>query len=275
MPGTVVITGGNAGIGAAMACAFAVKEHPVKIVCRSRERAGAFIDEMSKKGITIGLIEGDLGTIASAGEAARRVLKEAPDCGIFIHNAGMWPVEKTINADGFEQSFVTNHLAPFVMNALLETMFRQNRTRIVQVSAGLYVAGMRDCEAAASGSNFSLMRTYATTKLMNLVATMEFARRWRGSGAVIDAIHPGVVNTGLGAMPGVRGAFLRAAKRFLLTPAQGAEAPVRLALDASPGIGGGRYFDRFTEKPLEAMARDERFSAEVWAQAVRLTGIGG
>ncbi len=175
MPGTVVITGGNAGIGAAMARAIAEKGHTVKIVCRNRERAGAFIDEMKNRGISIGLIEGDLGTVASACEAARRVLKDAPDCGIFIHNAGMWPVEKTINADGFEQSFATNHMAPFVMNVLLENMFKKNRTRIVQISAGLYVAGIKDCEAAATGSNFSLTRTYATTKLMNLVATMEFA----------------------------------------------------------------------------------------------------
>ncbi len=68
---------------------------------------------------------------------------------------------------------------------------------------------------------------------------------------------------------------MRAFKRLWLSPAQGAEAPVRLALEAPPDTGGGRYFDRFTEKPLEGIARDERFSAEVWAQAVKLTGLGG
>lgn len=277
MKKTVIITGGNRGIGAAMAEALAAGGYAVRIVCRSRERARGFIESARARGITgIEFIEGDLSTIASSIETADRIRTGAPEFHAFVHNAALWPTEKIINADGLEQSFVANHLAPFILNRRLEDLFIANRARVVQISAGLYIAGEKDCAATASGDNYSLMKTYATTKLLNLIATMGFAGLWKGKPVTINAIHPGVVNTGLGETKGLGGALLRLFKRLWLKPADGAAAPVMLVTDPAYESLSGAYFDRFKQRKLAPVALDAGFNRVVWEQAMSLTtGAGG
>lgn len=271
MKKTVIITGGNRGIGAAMAETLAAGGYTVKIVCRSRASAEESIASARARGITgIEFLEGDLSTIASSIETADRIRAGASGFHAFVHNAALWPTEKIINSDGFEQSFVTNHLAPFVLNRRLEDLFLANRARVVQISAGLYIAGMKDYAAAATGDNFSLMKTYATTKLLNLIATMRFAQLWKGRPVTVNAIHPGVVNTGLVEMKGVGGMLLRLLRKLYLSPADGAAAPVRLVTDTSYESLTGAYFDRFKQTPLAPIALDDGFSLAVWEQAIAL-----
>ncbi|MCU0846133.1 MAG: SDR family NAD(P)-dependent oxidoreductase [Spirochaetes bacterium] len=276
MKKTVIITGGNRGIGAAMAEALAAAGYAVKIVCRSRVRAEEFIASTRARGITgIDFIEGDLSTIASSIETADRIRAGAPAFHAFVHNAALWPTKKFINADGLEQSFVTNHLAPFILNRRLEDLFTANRARVVQISAGLYIAGKRDCAATASGDNYSLMKTYATTKLHNLIATMRFAELWKGKPVTINAIHPGVVNTALGEMKGFGGTLLRLLKKLCLSPADGAAAPVRLVTDPAYESLSGAYFDRYKQTKLAPVALDGEFNRAVWEQAVSLAARAG
>jgi NAD(P)-dependent dehydrogenase (short-subunit alcohol dehydrogenase family) len=267
----ILITGGNAGIGAAMAKILSSQGYDVKIICRSREKAEKFISSVNNKnGGSISFIEGDFNSIKSSREAAIRIRKESPEFSVFIHNAGMWPEKLNINCDGFEESFMTNHMAPFILNTELEDLFKKNRCRVVQVSAALYIAGVKDVQAAASGKDFSLLKTYPTTKFFNLLSSMHFARRWEGSGVTINSVHPGVVKTGLGNMQGIGGILLKAVKFFFISPEEGAKAPIVLAID--PKLKGltGKYFDRFKMVPLSPMALDEKFSQEVWDQASEL-----
>jgi len=268
----VLITGGNRGIGAAMAENLLWKGYRVTIICRSIEKAELFLREMKSMGLTgIDYIQGDLGSIQSARDTANLIRKQSPVFSHFIHNAGIWPVRKVLNADGLEQSFVTNHLAPFILNQLLEDIFVKNRCRIIQISAGLYPLGMKDFKAAAAGDNFSVLRTYASTKLLNLVTTMRFAEKWKETGTVINAIHPGVVRTGLGEMGGLPGLVMKLAKYFCLSPADGAEAPVNLAVNSRFDGTTGVYFDRFNPVELRPMALDREFVNGVWSQAMILT----
>lgn len=271
---TAVVTGGNSGIGAAIAVQLSKMGWNVRIVCRSREKAHGFIADAARRGASsIGFIEGDFSSVASAKKAAAAIRDEAPHFKAFIHNAGMWPVKLERSAEGLEQSFMVNHLAPFILNALLEDLFRKNRCRVVQVSAGLYIAGLKDLEAAALGSNFRILKTYPTTKLFNLIATMNWARRWEGSGVTINAVHPGVVRTNLGAMSGIKGAILKAMKVFWLSPEEGARPPVMLATDEKFENLNGAYFDRFKQTLLAPIALDEEFNERVWNQAMDLSGV--
>lgn len=143
----------------------------------------------------------------------------------------------------------------------------------MQVSAGLYVKGRPDLARTPRGDDFHPLRTYPTTKLLNLHCVPRFAERWSGTGVTVNAVHPGVIRTDLGDRSGVLGLVLRAVKRLWKSPEEGARPVVKLAQD--PALHGvtGRYFHLEDEAPLHPIARDAALAEAVWRQACELTGM--
>ncbi|MEU4540010.1 SDR family NAD(P)-dependent oxidoreductase [Streptosporangium sp. NPDC023825] len=257
---TAVITGANRGIGLATAEEFARRGHRVVLVARNPAAA----NEAARLGAE--LVTGDLSTLKGVRAAAEALAGTCPRLDVLVHNAGIWPSARRLTEDGFEESFAVNHLAPFLLNHLLEDRL----DRVVQVTAGLYAMGRADPARTPAGADFSAVRTYADTKLCNLALMPLWAERWKGRDVTIDAVHPGVIRTGLGDRGGPVGLLLKAAKLLWKAPADGAAPVVRLALDRT---GTGRYFDVDRETPLAAAAADPVLAERLWAQAAELTGV--
>ena len=222
----------------------------------------------------LGAVAGDLASAREIRAAAAALLQACPRIDVLIHNAGLWPSRLERNEDGLEHAFVVNHLAPFLLNHLLEARLVEGQSRVVQVSAGLYVKGRPDPARTPTGEDFHPLGTYPTTKLCNLLLVPRFADRWRALGVTSNAVHPGVIRTGLGDRGGVLGYLLRAVKRLWKSPEEGARPVVRLALD--PALAGvtGKYFHLEEEAPLQPVARDEALAARLWRQARELSGLG-
>lgn len=268
-----LITGANRGIGAAMAQALAASGHALTLLCRDDAAAETLIRKLPAEQ-KVNCLKADLGSLDGI-EAAAKAISLLPPLDGLIHNAAIWPQQKFINCDGLEQAFVTNHLAPFLLNLELEGRFKQHGTRVIQMTAGLYPMGDRNFAATAKGENFSALKTYASTKLLNLATTMTFAERWNGSQATINAVHPGVVRTDLGSMRGFKGTLLNLVKRLWLTPEEGAEAPVFLGIDPSLQGISGRFYNRFKAEQLAPFMQDQEFLAGVWRQALQYTKRAG
>ena len=247
---TAVVTGGNRGIGYAVCEALVDKGFRVVAVARN---PGA------PSGVEV--VHGDLSSRRTVAAVATALRDTCDTVDVLVHNAGIWPTRLRLNEDGLEQSFAVNHLAPFQLNLALEDRIR----RVVQVSAGLYVKGRVDLDRTPYGTDFHRMRTYCDTKRANLLLVPLFARRWQDAGVTIDAVHPGVIRTGLGDPGGVLGAVLRLVKRRWASPAEGAAPVVRLVDDP----GTGRYFDVDVESSLP-----DGPAQELWDQARELTGAG-
>lgn len=90
--GSYVVTGGNTGIGKAIALALAKKEAHVVIVSRDpRKGAGALAEIQKKTGQeAVDLVAGDLGTIGSTHRLADDLLERFPHISVLINNAGIW-----------------------------------------------------------------------------------------------------------------------------------------------------------------------------------------
>ena len=249
---TVVVTGGNRGIGYAVCESLRDKGFRVVAVTRN-DGAPAGVE----------VVRGDLSSRRTVAATADALRAACPVIDVLVHNAGVWPTRLVRNEDGIEESFAVNHLAPFQLNLALEGRLR----RVVQVSAGLYVKGRVDLGRTPYGADFHRMRTYCDTKRANLMLVPLFARRWQDAGVTIDAVHPGVIRTRLGDPGGALGLVLRAVKRTWATPAAGAAPVVRLVEET----GTGRYLDVAEEKPVDL---DPVLAEELWAQAEELTGAG-
>lgn len=271
----VVVTGAGRGIGLAVAQALAERGAELALVVRDERRAAPALAPVlaaaAARGSAARVVVGDLGCVRTAKLLARDLTAACPRIDAFVHNAGLLPDRRELEEDGLERAFVVNHLAPFVLNRLLEPVFLASGTHVVQVTAGMYPLGRPDLAKTPRGEDFHVVRTYATTKLMNLLLLPLFTARWQGRGPAMNAVHPGVIRTGLGDRPGALGHLVRAVKWLWKAPEAGARPVVRLALEASPG--SGRYFEEETEKELRPMARDPELARRIWAQAEELAGL--
>ncbi|HEY8431504.1 MAG TPA: SDR family NAD(P)-dependent oxidoreductase [Sandaracinaceae bacterium] len=270
---TVVVTGANRGIGFAVARQVAEQGHRVVMLVRDRESGLEARRRLSAYG-DVQLVLGDLSDPARTRTAAEALLDACPRIDVLVHNAGVWPSRLERGEGGVERAFAVNHLAPFLLDHLLAPVVPRGG-RVVQVSAGLYVKGRVDLERTPRGDDFHPLRTYATTKLCNLLLLERFAEWFAERGVTINAVHPGVIRTGLGDREGLFGLVLRGVKRLWKDPEEGAVPVVRLALD--PALEGvtGRYFHLSIETPLAPVARDEALARALWDQAERLCGLSG
>jgi NAD(P)-dependent dehydrogenase (short-subunit alcohol dehydrogenase family) len=257
---TCIITGGNAGIGKEIAVSLARMNHQVVIVSRDKNRGEKALADIIKSSSnnSAKLVIGNLDTIRSVKTLAEEIIIKFPGVSILINNAGVWPMEKRINEDGLEYSFMVNHIAPLILSTMLLPQLKKNSpARIVNVSAGLYVNGAVDLDKTPFGSDFSSLKTYMNTKLCNVFFTRKFSKMIEGSGVTINAVHPGVIRTNLGVAKGITGWLLRAVKIFFASPREGAKAPVWLATSEELQKVNGKYFDLMVEKPYTANALND------------------
>jgi NAD(P)-dependent dehydrogenase (short-subunit alcohol dehydrogenase family) len=273
---TCIVTGANSGIGKAIAVSLARMGAGVVMVCRNPERGAEALSEVSEKtrGDQLALVIGDVGTIASTKKLAEDLLARCDEIHVLINNAGVFLHELTINEDRLETSFAVNHIGPFVLSRiLLDRLRRSAPARIVNVGAKLYLVGKLDLERTPYGHDFSRYRTYANTKLCNVLFTAELARRIESSGVTANVVHPGVVRTKIGATTGLMGTLVGAFMRFGSSPEKGAEPVVWLA--TAPELEGvsGKYFDLTRERPLNKAARDREVAGQLWEQSARLAGL--
>ncbi|WP_367325872.1 SDR family NAD(P)-dependent oxidoreductase [Streptomyces sp. HUAS ZL42] len=271
---TAVVTGGNRGIGYAVARDLVRHGYRVVLLVRDRQRGETARSALGAlSGSDVALAVGDLSELSGVRSAAQAVLASCPRIDVLIHNAGIWPSGLVHGENGLEKAFVINHLAPFVLNHLLEPRLVASRARVVQVSAGLYAKGHVDLESTPTGAHFHPLRTYADTKLCNVMLVPMFAQRWSAAGVRINAVHPGVIRTGLGDRPGASGYVLKAMKLLWKSPRTGAAAVIRLAHGTAAADLTGRYFHIDKETPLAPMARDTALAQQIWAQALELSGL--
>jgi len=274
-----IVTGANAGIGKAISVKLAAMGRRVVMVSRDAEKGRIAADEVRARsdGGAVELVTGSLNTVADAIRLAGAIRDRYPRAGCLINNAGVWMTKRVLTADGIETTFMVNHLGPFILtNLLAPSLIAGKPARVVNVNAALYVFGRLDLERTPTGADFSRFFTYCSSKQAGILFTVEMARRLAGTGVTVNALHPGVIKTGL-ATADVRGPMLAAVilwKYFMKTPEEGAAAPVWAA--TAPEIDGvtGRYFDLTRERAIREKGKDPEMAARLWELSVKMTGVG-
>jgi NAD(P)-dependent dehydrogenase (short-subunit alcohol dehydrogenase family) len=305
-PATLVITGGNAGLG--YHCARAVLARPgwrVVLACRDPERAAAAVEELRAASgpERVEAMALDLASLASVRGFADALAsrRDLPPLRALVCNAGLQVVSGArFTEDGYELTFAVNHLGHFLLAGRLLPLLRAPG-RIIFVSSGTHdptrFTGMpaprwRDPLLIAKGEDDGGgspgvigRRAYATSKLANVLCAYELSRRLRAAGRAdiaVNAYDPGLMpGSGLGRdySPWQRFAwrYLFPALRLLpgvSSPAASGAELARLAVD--PAFDGltGRYFQIDREVRSSPESYDLGRARELWEASAGMVGLG-
>lgn len=272
------VTGGSSGLGLETALGLARLGARVRLVVRDAGR-GADAKQLIERetGARDVRVETcDLSSLASVRALAGRIRAGDDAVDVLIHNAGVLPHERRASVDGIELTFATNVLGPYLLTMLLEERLRACApARVLFVtSGGMYTQRLAVDDLQSQEGPFSGTTAYSRTKRAEMALCQEWADRWRGSGIVVHAMHPGWSDS-----PGIREAlpgFSRLIAPILRTPEEGTDTLVWLASAPEPARTSGQLWLDRRPRPIHRLARTVDSAVErrfLLAECARLTGI--
>ena len=270
-----VVTGATSGIGKATAVALARQGAQVVLVGRNRDRGEAAAAGLAAVAATPPRLEiADLASMEEVRALADR-LGTLDRIDVLVNNAGFVAGQRRVTADGFEEVFAVNHLAPFLLtNLLLGKLTASAPARVITVSSDAHTAARLDLDDLQLEHGWDSWRSYANSKLANILFTRELARRLKGTGVTANCAHPGVVRTGFGreGSPLLRLA-VTIGRPFLLSPERGASTIVYLATSADVASATGGYYVKSQLREPSRAARDAATAQRLWQLSEELTGL--
>ncbi len=269
-----VVTGATSGIGKATAVALAGLGAQVVLVGRDRDRGAAAAAEVAAAGASPPRLEiADLASMAQVRALAGR-LGALERIDVLVNNAGLMAGRRRVTADGFEEVFAVNHLAPFLLTNLLTGKLTAAAARVITVTSDAHAAARLDLDDPQLARGWESWRAYANSKLANILFTRELARRLEGTRVTANCAHPGMVRTRLGRearLPVRAGVTL--ARPFMLSPRRGADTIVYLATSPEVAAATGGYYAKRQRREPSAAARDDAAAKRLWQLSEELTGL--
>ncbi len=275
---TVLITGGNAGIGRETAVALASLGAQVTITSRDAERGRVAVDDIRARSgrDDVAVVPLDLASLASVRACADAFAAGHDRLDVLVNNAGLLLNTRRETVDGYEMTFQVNHLGHFLLTQQLRALLAAGApSRVVNVASVAHQTARRglDFDDLQSSRRYRPMAVYGKSKLANILFARELGRRWDGDGVAANALHPGVVASRFGRDGdfGVIGTFVFPLIRpFVLSPAQGAQTSVHLA--SAPELEGvtGGYWAKSAPASSSTAARDDAAAARLWDVSVAL-----
>jgi len=284
-----IITGPTSGIGRATALELA-KHGTVILVGRNSGKLGEVQNIIAQKGQYAVPVVCDLSDIMSVQRAAAEIIAlRLPIAGL-LNNAGISPMGAAKSAQGWDLTFATNHLGPFVLTEALiphlpdkaNVVFvvsavedpERKPAKVIGMQGGRYISAEASArgEWKQGGSKLPGADAYATSKQCSLAAAMTFVRetpRLR-----FNAVEPGITpGTGLARDANIVLRFLFGQVltlfppfvKYRSTPKRAAQVITKILTDESDNTG--IYYDEKGEPMLgSALVRDARFQDRVVAE---------
>jgi NAD(P)-dependent dehydrogenase (short-subunit alcohol dehydrogenase family) len=273
---TVVITGGNAGIGRETAVGLARLGNRVVFTSRDATRgAEALADVRRRSGSDdIDVMPLDLASSASIRSFAADLLATYDRLDVLVNNAGLLTSPRSETADGFETTFGVNHLGHFLLTSLLLERLTA-RTGASGGTPGRVVVVASDAHKMTRGLNFDDLQSrrhyrgvtaYARSKLANIYFARALGRRLDPTVCTVHAVHPGYVDSRFGrdGDVGYESLVGLGARLFALSPEQGAATSIYCASDPAVARATGDYYAKCRPTRPSGKARDDTSGERLW-----------
>ena len=281
---TVVITGGNAGIGKEAAVELARLGARVVITSRNEARGQAALAEIVGRSGSqdVEVMALDLASFGSIRSFAAELGDHVDRLDVLVNNAGLILRKRTETDEGFEATFGVNHLGHFLLTDLLvEPLKASGPSRVVVVASDAHQGAKHglDFDDLQSERGYRWGQVYGKSKLANIYFARELARRLDGTGVTSNSLHPGFVRSEFG-QGGDLGwlyefGIKHLAAPFAISPAKGALTTIHLA--SSPDVEGatGGYYIKCRRAEPSEVAQDDQAARRLWEASEQLVSSVG
>ena len=274
-----VVTGASSGIGFATALGLAAAGSTVVLAVRDQARgdAAAARIQASCPGATVSVELVELGSLVSVAAFARRAGVEPVH--LLVNNAGINAGPDERSAEGFDLTVAVNYLGSWALTAGLWPALMAGQARVVNL--GSLVAGRGRIGAGFGRPTGSTSRSYADSKLAQIIFAGELRRRSTAAGAGVHAVaaHPGWSQTRI-VDPAPPAAGERAGELIgaLQSASDGAQPVLLAATDPRPAAYYGPTRRGGAAGPagparLPAGALVPGVGAWLWEMSIELTGV--
>jgi retinol dehydrogenase 12 len=262
-----LVTGATDGIGKVTAHELAQAGATVIGVGRNPAKIEAVTAEIGNTPGTLEFMVADLSSQAEVRALADEFKRKYNQLHVLINNAGALFTNYRETVDGIEMTFALNHLAYFLLtNLLLDTITASTPVRIINVASNAHEGYTIDFDDLGHRRQYGGWTTYGASKLANIMFTYELARRLEGTEVMVNAMHPGFVNTN----------FQQAARldmRGPLTPEEGADTLIWLATSKDVEGITGKYFVRRRDTRSSDVSYDKVVATRLWEVSADMTGL--
>ena len=216
---TIVITGGNSGIGFSVAKELLPFDWKIILAVRSLERGERAKADLLKikEDADISVYELDVSSPTSIEAFARRLQEEKLDVDVFYCNAGVYRIPLSFNEEGLETTAATNFVGNYLLYEKLKGYFHTlpHEVRLILTSSITARFEKWNYEDFFGNKKYHKAKAYGRSKVGVNCLFRHIVDEEKGTNILPLLVHPGITYTPLinKAYKGKR--FQLAANRFV------------------------------------------------------------
>ena len=231
-----IVTGADGDMGMEETRAVAKAGYHTIMACycpaKAEEKCQKLIEETGNKNIEV--IGIDLANLQTVRHFADTIKERFGRVDLLMNNAGTLETGQHFTVDGLERTISVNYVGPYLLTRLLLPLMPEG-SRIVNMASCVHPMGRLNFphffEKGCKGC-FLRIWPYSNSKLAITLFTFELAKRIKKQGITVNAVDPGIVDTGIIRMQMFFDPITDLIFRPIIrTPLQGADTAIRLLLD--------------------------------------------
>ncbi|WP_433476391.1 SDR family NAD(P)-dependent oxidoreductase [Spirillospora sp. CA-142024] len=240
---TILISGGNSGIGLQAARAFLAQGHQVVLLGRDQRKGDAALASFGDAAGRASFLAVDLAIHDGVRDAADRLLADYDRLDAVLHSTGVFTAKEMRTADGLHPFFAVNYLSRYHLTQLLLPALRESeRPCVVMMTAAVPPTDASDFDRFPDFAPFGLRKDRKPIQLANHHYAAHLGRTEPG-------LRAGVVNAGA-----VKTDILRIAPWYMRVGAK---------------VAGPLFFDsaeKAAHNVVEACLRDDWNAPTYWGK---------
>jgi len=258
----VVLTGGESGVGRALAREMADLGAHLVLACADLDRAEEVKKELEQVKGSVEIRQLDVTSLESVRKFAQGLIDHKYHLHMLVNAAGETNGAYTATADDLERTLVSHHLGHFLLtNLLLPSLTHNIPARVVNVASSAHIFSKATGVTSLTAKEYQWRKAYCDSQLATMLFTHQLRQRLKGTKVSAFCANPGL------------SALTPSSLDLLLqTPLEGAHTLLHCVTEACPSHPCYYYSECEPGWPSDA-AQDTALAEKFWRESEKLVGL--